>query len=133
MKPILLLTTFLVICGLGLGTARAEEPWTLFDGKHWSFPKLHEQWQQRKCWCADDYHAKQLPCVSPHVKGCVDDYCRKELPCVSPNAKGSVDDYCPKPCPLLLWRCCGPNCTCGPPDASCGPCSRAKKHFLCLP
>jgi hypothetical protein len=93
--------------------ARAQEPGMLFDGCRWAFPSLCKQWQERKCWCPDDYCTKTLPCVPPNRKGCVDDYCPKPLPCVTPNAKGCVDDYCPKTCPLFLGKLCEPWYTCG--------------------
>lgn len=123
------LSALLAALGCCQFSARAEEPWVLFDGCKWSFPKLCDEWKQRCCWCNDDYCPKQMPVPPCPVKGCVDDYCPKTLPCTLPAAKGCVDDYCPKMCPLLLWRCCGPCCTCGPPEETCGPCRPAKsKH-----
>jgi hypothetical protein len=91
-------------------------PWTVFDGCHWHFPGPCAEWRGWSCWCPDDYRPKCLPCVPPNPKGCVDDYCPKCLPCVPPNPEGCVDDYCPKCCPLVIPRCCGPACTCGPPE-----------------
>ena len=88
--------------------AQAQSPWMLFDGCGWSFPKLCKEWQERRCWCPDDYCAKPLPGVAPNKPGCIDDYCPKRLPCVPPNAKGCTDDYCPKSCPLLLGPLCEP-------------------------
>ncbi|MBY0527785.1 MAG: hypothetical protein K2R98_30585 [Gemmataceae bacterium] len=127
MKPKLALVVLFAALCLWPVAARAEVPWTLFDGSHWHYPHLCEQWRQRRCWCADDYRGKSLPCVPPNPKGCVDDYRGKSLPCVPPNPKGCVDDYCPTKCPLLLWRCCGPHCTCGPPEETCGPCRDKRK------
>jgi hypothetical protein len=94
--------------------ARADEPWLLFDGCHWTFPKLCEQWRQRSCWCPNDYCPKTLPHVTPNPLGCVDDYCKKTLPCVGPNGRGCVDDYCPKTCPLFLGNLCEPWYRCPP-------------------
>jgi len=97
-----------------LASARAQSPQPLFDGCHWKYPRLRLLWQQRKCWCPDDYCPKTLPCVSPNAKGCVDDYCPKTLPCVTANPKGCVDDYCPKSCPILFPSNCEPWYRCGP-------------------
>jgi hypothetical protein len=110
MRPCLALLGLLVV---GPST-QADEPWLLFDGCHWAFPHLREQWQQRGCWCPDDYCSKALPHVPPNPKGCVDDYCKKKLPCVRPNAWGCVDDYCPKSCPLFLGNLCEPWYRCPP-------------------
>jgi hypothetical protein len=100
--------------------ARADEPWPLFDGSHWSLPPLCRQWQQRRCWCADDYQPKCRPAPPPWVKGCVDDYCRKALPAPPPRVKGCVDDYCRKTCPLCLGRLGEPWYQCGPPEKASG-------------
>jgi hypothetical protein len=102
--------------------ARAQAPQALFDGCRWTYPRLSFLWQERKCWCPDDYCPKALPCVRAAARGCVDDYCPKNLPCVLPNAKGCVDDYCPKTCPILLGSNREPWYTCGPPRncATCG-------------
>lgn len=100
--------------------ASAADPWPLFDGQRWTFPKLKTEWSQRSCWCPDDYDRKTLPCVSPNAKGCVDDYNFKPMPCVSPNAKGCVDDYCPKTCPLFLHKPTEPWYSCGTPPAGSG-------------
>jgi hypothetical protein len=110
MRPYLCLVAFLVA---GPSWARADGPWPLFDGCHWSMPSLSESWRQRRCWCPDDYCRKTLSCVPPNAKGCVDDYCRKALPCVPPNARGCVDDYCTKTCLLFLGKLCEPWYTCG--------------------
>jgi hypothetical protein len=96
--------------------ARADGPWVLFDGCHWNYPKLCEEWRSRHSWCPNDYGPKTLPCVPLNAKDCVDDYCRKGLPCVPPNPKGCVDDYCPKTCPLILGSLCEPWYTCGSPE-----------------
>jgi hypothetical protein len=103
-----------VLLVMSASSAYAEEPRPLFDGCGWSFPKLHVEWHQRKCWCPDDYCPKPLPSVPCNAKGCVDDYCPKPLPSVPCNAKGCVDDYCPRTCPLSLGRLCEPWYTCGP-------------------
>jgi hypothetical protein len=110
MRPWLCLVALLVVSA---SAARAEEPWVLFDGCHWAFPKPCGQGRPNCCWCPDDYCRKTLPCVPPNAKGCVDDYCRKSLPCVPPNARGCVDDYCPKTCPIFLGKLCEPWYTCG--------------------
>ncbi len=94
--------------------ARAGEPWLLFDGCRWHFPKLGEEWRQRCCWCADDYCRKSLPCTPHNAKGCTDDYCRKTLPHMPCNPKGCADDYCPKKCSLFLGKLCEPWYRCGP-------------------
>lgn len=99
---------------LGTLCARAGDPWTIFDGGKWSFPKLHDERRDRAGWCPDDYCRKCMPMLTPNAKGCVDDYCRKSLPCVLPNAKGCVDDYCPKTCPIILGPLCGPGFVCVP-------------------
>jgi hypothetical protein len=105
-------------------SVHAGEPFAVYDGCRWSFPKLCQEWRQRQCWCHDDYDRKSLPCVPPNETGCVDDYCGKPLPCVPPNQKGCVDDYCPRKCPLFLGPLCEPWYQCGPPPGSgCGPCS----------
>jgi hypothetical protein len=109
LKPALLALSILAWSS----SARAQAPQVLFDSCHWSWPKLRDQWQQRQCWCPDDYCGKALPCVPPNARGCMDDYCGKALPCVPPNAKGCVDDYCPKKCPLFLGKLCEPWYTCG--------------------
>jgi hypothetical protein len=111
MRSSICLLILLAVCA---GRASADEPRLLFDGCRWSFPKLHQEWQQRKCWCPDDYCIKALPTVPPNAHGCVDDYCIKALPKVTPNARGCVDDYCPKTCPLYLGSLCEPWYTCGP-------------------
>jgi hypothetical protein len=96
-------TTLLALATLfGLSIARAQVPQLLFDGCHWTYPKLCDLWKQRKCWCPDDYCPKKAPCILPNVHGCVDDYCPKKLPCVPPNPRGCLDDYCPKTCPIQL-------------------------------
>lgn len=122
----------LMLAWLGSAGAGEPPPLVVFDGQHWHFPKLCEEWHGWKCWCPDDYHPKSLPCVPPNPKGCVDDYCPKCLPCVPPNPKGCVDDYCPKCCPLVIPRCCGPSCTCGPPEpchpGCCGADASLKHH-----
>jgi hypothetical protein len=109
-----------------LPAVRAQSPQLLFDGCHWSYPRLCALWQARKCWCADDYCPKTLPCVPPNARGCIDDYCRKTLPCVAPNPKGCIDDYCRKTCPILLGTNCEPWYTCGP--AQTGAKSGCGKH-----
>jgi hypothetical protein len=119
MKTIFRMTVLVVAMSAWLPAARAQEPQPLFDGCHWIYPRLCVLWQQRKCWCPDDYCPKPLPCVRPGPCGCVDDYCFKKLPWVPPNAKGCADDYCPKTCPILLGSNCEPWYTCGPPQ-SCG-------------
>jgi hypothetical protein len=86
MRACLWLVALLLVC---ISSAQAGEPWLLFDGYHWAFPK------QRNCCC------------------CPDDYCPKPLPHVPPNAKGCVDDYCPRTCPLLLQKPCEPWYSCG--------------------
>jgi hypothetical protein len=109
------LAAAVVGCTVCLGSARAADPWPLFDGCKWSFPSLTAQWQARQCcYCPDDYCKKTLPCVQCPEKGCVDDYCKKTLPCVQCPEKGCVDDYCKKTCPLFLWDTCTPGYTCGP-------------------
>ena len=111
MKPCLSLCALLV---LSTSCAQADEPVWLFNGCHWMFPKLRDEWRQRACCCPDDYCRKPLPCVPPNAKGCVDDYCGKPLPCVPPNRQGCVDDYCRKSCPIFLGRLCEPWYHCGP-------------------
>jgi hypothetical protein len=112
-RPLAVLTLFLLAtCG---AAAADPPPYTLFDGCHWHFLKLCDEWHSWKCWCPDDYRPKCLPGVPPNPKGCVDDYCPKCFPCVPPNPKGCVDDYCPKCCPIIIPRCC-PSCSCGPPE-----------------
>ena len=115
MKPIVYAAVLIVAGTVGQSAARAESPWPLFDGCKWSFPSLHDLWQQRQCWCPNDYTSKPMPCVLPNEKGCVDDYCRKPMPCVSPNCPGCVDDYCPKTCPIGLGSNIFPWYQCGPP------------------
>jgi hypothetical protein len=110
MRPYLSLVALLIFGA----SARADEPWLLFDGCHWTLPKLCEQWRQRGCWCPDDYCSKPLPHVPPNPVGCVDDYCQKPLPCVRPNSRGCVDDYCPRSCPLSLGKLCEPWYRCPP-------------------
>src|SRR5262245_46382629 len=105
----------LALLTVGGALARADEPWLLFDGCHWAFPKLCYQWRLRCGWCPDDYCGKPLPHVPPNPNGCVDDYCRKSLPHVPPNPKGCVDDYCGKSCPLFLGSLMEPWYTCGTP------------------
>jgi hypothetical protein len=112
MKPILPLCA--VVLALSAPLAHAQAPQPLFDGSRWWFPSLRQQWQQRQCWCPDDYCRKQLPNVSCVPRGCVDDYCPKSLPTVPCPPKGCVDDYCPKHCPLILGKTCEPWYTCGP-------------------
>ena len=112
MRPCLCLVVLLVTCA---PRAHADDPRPLFDGCRWAFPKLCDEWRQRRCWCPDDYCPKKLPCVPPNARGCVDDYCPKTLPCVPPNPKGCVDDYCPRCCPLFLGSLCEPWYTCSPP------------------
>jgi hypothetical protein len=106
--------------------ARAQDPHVLFDGCQWTFPSLRALWQQRKCWCPDDYCTKAAPCVRPGPAGCVDDYCPKKLPCVPANPKGCVDDYCAKTCPIVLGTNCEPWYTCGPPPC-CVKCGSGKR------
>lgn len=109
-----------VVLLMGPGVALADEPWTLFDGCHWRFPRQIEQWRQRCGWCPDDYRAKSLPTVPPGPSGGVDDYCAKRLPAVAPGARGGVDDYCPRKCPLVVgqrtepWQRCGSAERCWP-------------------
>jgi hypothetical protein len=114
MKSIVKTTLLVIALVVWLPSAGAQAPQLLFDGCRWSFPSLRDLWQQRKCWCPDDYCPKTSPCVPPNACGCVDDYCPKKLPCVSPNPKGCLDDYCPKICPILLGGNCEPWYTCGP-------------------
>jgi len=114
MKPGYFPAVFLLATAVWQESAKAQEPWILFDGCRWAFPNLCKQWQERKCWCPDDYKPKSLPCMPLNPKGCVDDYCRKSLPCVAPNAKGCMDDYCPKMCPIFLGKLCEPWYQCGP-------------------
>lgn len=119
MKRRTCLAVLIAACSFG-PSARAEAPYTLFDGCRWHFTMLRDEWRARRCWCPDDYCPKILPKVSCNPKGCVDDYCPKKEPCAPPCAKGCVDDYCPKTCPIVLWnKCAG---TCGPPEDCCGPC-----------
>jgi hypothetical protein len=113
MRTSLYLAVSLVI---GVSSARADEPWLLFDGCHWTMPRLCEQWRKR-CWCADDYCRKALPEVPCNPKGCGDDYCGKPLPVVPCNARGCGDDYCPRTCPLYLGPACEPWYRCGPGNA----------------
>jgi hypothetical protein len=108
--------------------ALAGDPRPLFDGCQWTLPCLRAQWDQRQCWCPDDYCAKCLPCVPANRQGCVDEYCRKTLPCVPANPKGCADDYCPKKCPPCLGSLCQPWYTCGPPENPCGPCQGCKSQ-----
>ena len=122
MRPCLSLVALLVVAA---PFAQADEPWLMFDGSHWTIPKLREQWRQRSCWCPNDYCPKTLPVVPANPKGCVDDYCRKSLPFVPPNAKGCVDDYHPKTCPLLLGNLCEPGYSCSSPEhTGAGTCQR---------
>jgi len=115
MKRTGLIAAIVLTVLVGLPAARAENPQVLFDGCRWSFPRLDLLWQQRKCWCPDDYCRKPLPCPPPRVGGCgFEDYCAKPMPCVPANPKGCVDDYCPKNCPILLGPTCEPWYTCGP-------------------
>jgi hypothetical protein len=116
MRPCLSWLALVVVCG---SCARAEEPWLLFDGHHWAYPNLCDQWRQRRCWCPDDYGCKPLPKVPPNAKGCVDDYCPKTLPQVPCNPRGCVDDYCPRTCPLFLGPLCEPWYRCGSPADGC--------------
>jgi hypothetical protein len=120
MRLCLCLVALLAVC---VSSARSDEPWLLFDGSHWEFPKWHSEWRPACCWCPNDYCRKALPCVQPNPHGCVDDYCRKALPCVPPNAHGCVDDYCRKTCPIFLGRICEPWYSCGQPqDGGAGTC-----------
>jgi hypothetical protein len=112
MRPWLCLVVALGMCVVH---ARADGPWLLFDGGHWAFPKLRDEWRQRDCWCPNDYDRKTLPQVPCNAKGCGDDYCGKSLPVVPANTRGCVDDYCPTRCPLFLGRLCEPWYTCGSP------------------
>ncbi len=96
----------------------AGEPWPLFDGQRWHYPKLCEERRQRDSWCPNDYCRKPLPVFYPNLKGDKDDYCRKSMPIVMPNAKGHADDYCPKSGPLLLGPLCEPWYSCGTPGPS---------------
>jgi hypothetical protein len=114
MKAIVQTALLALAIPIWLPTARAQAPQLLFDGCHWTYPKLGVLWQQRKCWCPDDYCPKAAPCVPPTAKGCVDDYCPKKPPCVPPKPRGCLDDYCPKTCPILLGSNCEPWYTCGP-------------------
>jgi hypothetical protein len=116
MKAIVKTTLLALGLLIGLPAARAQAPQPLFDGCHWTYPSLVILWQQRKCWCPDDYCLKALPCVPPRACGCVDDYCYKNLPCVPANPRGCVDDYCRKTCPIPLGCNCEPWYTCGPPQ-----------------
>jgi hypothetical protein len=113
MRSCLSLVAVLLVCG---PFAQAEEPRLLFDGCHWTLPKLGDEWRQRRCWCPDDYRCKPLPTVPPNARGCVDDYCPKSLPRVPCNPRGCVDDYYPKDCPLFLGPLCAPWYRCGPPE-----------------
>jgi len=103
-------------------TAQAAGPWPLFDGQCWNFPRLHELWRKRDCWCPDDYCPKPLPDCLPIPKGCGDDYCAKPLPFVPANAPGCGCDYRPKCCPLYLWLCAEPWYRCGPVQEPCPAC-----------
>jgi hypothetical protein len=110
MRPCLCLVILVVA---GSSCARADGPWPLFDDCPWAFAKACPGWQQRRCWCPDDYCPRSLPAVALPCKGCKDDYCPKAIPVVSPTCKGCKDDYCPKslPCPGKLcepWYSCGP-------------------------
>jgi hypothetical protein len=116
MKAIVKTTLLVLAILIWQPAARAQAPQVLFDGCQWSFPRLNVLWQQRKCWCPDNYCPKTAPCVPPRASGCVDDYCPKKLPCVPANPKGCLDDYCPKTCSILLGRNCEPWYTCGPPQ-----------------
>ncbi|MBL8797660.1 MAG: hypothetical protein JNM56_27420 [Planctomycetia bacterium] len=113
MKSTIYLRVVLLWAALA-GGVHAAGPWPLFDGQCWHFPKLHEMWRQRDCWCPNDYCRKPLPECPPAPNGCCDDFCAKPLPPVPVNPCGACDDYCPKTCPLHLWplgECwyrCGP-------------------------
>jgi len=109
----------MLVWTIGPGAVQADGPWLLFDGCRWSMPRLRAAWQERCCWCPDDYCAKSLPCVPPNLQGCCDDYCAKSLPCVPPNLQGCCDDYCPRTCPLWLGSLCAPWYRCGPAPGCC--------------
>jgi hypothetical protein len=124
-KPTITSTLLVLAWTMWQTPTQAQDPWLLFDGCRWFWPSLGMQWQQRQCWCPDDYCPKTLPCVPPTARGCVDDYCPKALPWVPPNARGCVDDYCPRPCPLWLGKWCESWYRCGPcPGTHPQPCQR---------
>ncbi len=108
------MAALVVACSLCCPCAQSEPP-TLFDGCRWWMPSLCKEWRQRHCWCPDNYNPKAMPPIPcAPLKGCADDYHAKPMPCVPVPSRGCVDDYCPKQCPIALPRTCEPWYTCGP-------------------
>lgn len=111
----------LLLLMLLAGQVRAEPGGSIYRGCWWPFRGLPDARQLMRCWCPDDYRAKQLPVAPCKTNGCLsDDYCSKKPPCDPCRpGRGCADDYLPKGCPIQFGIVVGPHATCGPAGGGC--------------